>query len=340
MGNTQTSSARYGSLEAGMATYDAKTAQQQAELNQGISKEHYRERFCELSRRLAAANTGQVLRVKDDYALWLEGYGEEFSFGDEDDDEDKNVGGDKFTAVYETYSFNSESYTTCNARVNKAIMLHHANQLCHVLQEERAMRLAKAAELGFPSNLHFLHRDNDPGPSCQTWIIQAEGIPRMRDYHVGNPESGEFHEGWLQLLPGEVIAYWEKHCLSGPHYFRLETYIDLASVPKGLSCITETVPSTVLVHLCIDSRMPALNAKQQKSLCSLFSTALLECLGDLQAHIDCAYRDAIDPIYGKPSPDIAGGWLALLGIEQTYVMEVLEEEEVDEEYEEVVEDDM
>ena len=63
----------------------------------------------------------------------------------------------------------------------------------------------------------------------------------------------------------------------------------------------------------------------------------MECLGDLQAHIDCAYRDAIDPIYGNPSPNIAGGWLALLGIKQTYVMEVLEGEEF---AVEDVEDDM
>lgn len=58
MGNTRTSSAKYGSLEAGMAVYDAKTAQQQTELNQSISKEYYRNRFCELGRRLAATNTG------------------------------------------------------------------------------------------------------------------------------------------------------------------------------------------------------------------------------------------------------------------------------------------
>lgn len=336
MGNTQISSARYGSLEDGMATYSADIAQKQAELNQGISKGYYRSRFCELSRRLAAANTGQVLIVKDDYALWLEGYGEEFSYGDEDDDE--NYSGDNFEPIYATYSFNSESYTTCNSKVNQAIMLHQANQLCHVLQEERAIRLAKAAELGFPSNLHFLHRDNDPGPSCQTWIIQDCGIPRVRDYHVGDPKSNEFHEGWLQLLPGDVIATWEKHCLSGPHYFRLEAYIDLASVPQDLSCIVEAVPSSVLVHLSIDSRMPTLSTEQQKALRNLFSTALLECLGDLQAHIDCAYRDAVDPIYGEPSPDIAGGWLGLLGIEQTFVMEVPDGDE--EEYEEDAEGDM
>ena len=336
MGNTRTSSAKYGSLEAGMAVYDAKTAQQQAELNQSISKEYYRNRFCELGRRLAAANTGQILRVEDNYALWLEGYGEEFSFGDEDDD-DEICGGDNFTPIYETYSFTSESYTTCNSKVNQAIMLHQANQLCHVLQEERATRLAEAAELGYPSNLHFLHRDNDPGPSCQTWIIQDCGIPRIRDYYVGDPESREFHEGWLQLLPGEVIVSWEKSCLSGPHYFRLETYIDLAAVPQELKCIAETMPSTTLAHLSLDSWMPAISAKQQKSLRGLFSTALMECLGDLQAHIDCAYRDAIDPIYGNPSPNIAGGWLALLGIKQTYVMEVLEGEEF---AVEDVEDDM
>lgn len=324
MGNTQASKAKYGSVEAGMANYTAEMAQAQTELNQGISKDYYRKRFCELARRLAAANTGQILLAKDDCALWLEGYGEEFTFGDEDEDEVSD-----FTPIYETYSYNSEAYTICNAKVNKAIMTHCANQLCHSLQEERAALIAQAVELGFPSNLHFLHRDVDIGPSCQTWIIQENGLPRIRDYSVGNTEGKEFREGWAQLLPGEIIASWEKYCMSGPHYFKLEAYIDVISAPKSLACIAEVMPSKKLVHLSIDSRMPALSADQQKVLFNLFSTAQLECLGDLQANIDCAYRDAVDPIYGQSSPDIAGGWLALLGVKQTYTVEVLDDEDIE-----------
>lgn len=332
MGNAQISKAKYGSVEDGMASYSVEIAQAQAKLNQGISKDYYRKRFCELARRLAAANTGQVLIPKDDYALWLEGYGEEFSFGDEDDDE--NTASD-FSPIYESYSYNSEAYTACSSKVNQAIMLHRASQLSYDLQEERATLTAQAVELGFPSDLHFLHRNVESGPSCQTWIIQSNGLPRMRDYNVGSTKGREFHEGWTQLLPGEVIASWKKDCLSGPHYFKLELYIDRGSVPRNLACIKEAVPMSQLMHLSIDSHTPALTASQQKSLCKLFPTAQLECLGDLQANIDCVYRDAVDPIFGNPSPDIDGGWLGLLGIEQTYAVEFLDVEDIEE-----VEDDL
>ena len=138
----------------------------------------------------------------------------------------------------------------------------------------------------------------------------------------------------MQLLPGEVIATWEKPCLSGLHYFKLEMYLDAASVPRGLGCITEKVPSSSLVHLTIDSCMPPLSDNQQKALKNFLSMALLECLGDLQANIASDYRSVVNPIDGSPSPDIAGGWLRLLGIEQTYVIEEPDDEDTEEDLDE------
>lgn len=315
------STKRLEGIDVRASSYDIEKVQQITKLNQDLSKDYYRTKYWELARRLAAANTGEILLIEDDYALWLQEYAEDYNY----ETEEKEL-----SPVHEVYGFNSEEYVNCAAEVHKKIMLHQANLFGQELLEERATLAAKAAELGFPSNLHFVCRDNDPGPSCQTWIIGANGVPRVRDYNVGDSDSHEFYEGWAQLLPHEVIATWRKDYMSAPHYFSLKLYVDLASVPKCLIHLTEPIPSSkTLVCLTIDSEMPPLNTKQQESLEAFFSMAQLECLGDLQANVDCTYRDAIDPIYGEPSPDIAGGWLGMLGIEQTFTIPEPEEDDAD-----------
>lgn len=312
-------------------SHGTERVRQITKLNQDLSKDCYRTKYWELARRLAAANTGEILLVQEDYALWLQEYEEDCNYDTEEAE---------FRPVHDVYSYNSQEYAHCAAEVDKAIRLHRANLLSEGLMEEQTTLATEAAKLGFPSNLYFAYRDNDPGPSCQTWIIGAEGAPRIRDYEVGNPESREFYEGWVQLLPREIIASWKKDCISGPHYFGLKLYVNATSVSKNLSQLAKPVPSSKsLKCLSIDSEMPPLNAKQQDALRKYFSIAQLECLGNLQANIERAYRKAVDPIYGNPSPDIAGGWLGLMGIKQTFVMPERNDSDESETSEEVDEDE-
>lgn len=331
MGQSSNSKAKsQNGISIRMSSYDIEKLQQVTKLNQELSKEHYRMKYWELARRLAAAKTGEILLVQDDYALWLQGHEKDFNYESEEEE---------FNPVHETYGYNSQEYASCVTEVNKAIALHQANLLSQDLLNERTILAAEAAELGLPSNLYFVYRDNDPGPSCQTWIVGANGAPRIRDYNVGDPNGKEFYEGWMQLLPHEVIATWKKDCISCPHHFSLKLYVELASLPECLVVLTEPISSSEnLVCLTLDSDIPPLDPRQQEAIKALFSIAQLECLGDLQAGIECTYRNAVDPIYGEPSPDIAGGWLGMLGIEQTFVIPDLEtddEECLDEESDEM-----
>lgn len=313
MGKSDSSIKRYGDIDVGISSYDIKKVQQITKLNQELSKDYYRTKYWELARRLAAANTGEILLVQDDYALWLQEYEEDFVYCDGEERDP--------IPVNDVYGYNSQEYANCMTEVNKAIMLHQANLLSQDLLKKRDALAVEAAKLGFPSNLHFIRRDNDPGPSCQTWIIDADGAKRIRDYEVGDPDSGEFYEGWMQLLPHEVIAVWNKDCISCPHYFKLQLYVDRTTLPRCLVELIEPVPSSEgLACLTIDSEMSLLNTHQQNALREFLSIPQLECLGDLQANIECTYRDMVDPIYGEPSPDIAGGWLRMLGIEQTFII--------------------
>lgn len=321
---SDSSTKRLEGIDVRASSYDIEKVQQITKLNQDLSKDYYRTKYWELARRLAAANTGEILLVQEDYALWLQEYEEDYNY----EKEEKELG-----PVHEVYGLNSEEYASCAAEVNKKIMLHQANLLSQDLQEKRVALAAKAADLGLPGNLYFVRRDNDPGPSCQTWIIGASGVPRVRDYHVGDPDGNEFYEGWMQLLLDEVIATWRKDYMSAPHFFSLKLHVFRTAVPKCLASLTEPIPSSEsFVWLIIDSDTPPLNPKQQGALVSLLSEAQLECLGDLQASIDCTYRKAVDPIHGEPSPDIAGGWLRLLGIEQTFTIPEPEEDDTDAEY--------
>lgn len=306
--NHLTTDAKTGNIDVGRTCYDFQKAQLQTRLNQELSREYYRIKFCELAKELAAANTGQILIPNEEQALWLDGYMEST-----EDSED-------FYPTYTYYCYNSVDYATCMTRTNSLIALHRANQFCQEQSEERATRAKQAAALGYPSDLFFPRRDNDPGASCQTWIVTPEGVDRRRNCNVGNPSGQEFYEGWQQLLPQEIIATWEKECVSAPHFFRLEVYVDRRSIPQNLeSFINFESPETYIVSLVIDSSMNPLDLEQQQAMLTYFSMAQLELLGCIQANIDCAYRSAIDPIFGNFSPDIDGGWLGLFGIRQTYI---------------------
>lgn len=297
--------------------YDLKEIQQQTKLYQGVSNDFYRSKFMELAKKLAVANTGQILIVNDDQALWLEEY-EERKEGENDED---------FRPVYDPYNYTSEDYMACLTKVNVTITAHQADLLSQRLISERSQQSERAAAAEYPSDLAFPRRNSIPGASCQTWIVNAEGMSRRRDYHVGNALGDDLYEGWMQLLPHEVIASWEKDCVSAPHFFRLEIYVDRRSVPPELTELMGFESSSgKLISLVVHSRMTSLAERQKEVLRGFFTPAQLEFLGITQAEIDYSYSEVLDPVYGNPSPGIEGGWLGLLGIEQNYVFEPVEVE--------------
>lgn len=215
----------------------------------------------------------------------------------------------------------------CLTKVNVTITAHQADLLSQRLISERSQQAEQAAAAEYPSDLAFPRRNSIPGASCQTWIVNAEGISRRRDYHVGNALGDDLYEGWMQLLPHEVIASWEKDCVSVPHFFRLEIYADRRSVPPELTELMGFESSSgKLISLVVHSRMTSLTERQKEMLRAFFTPAQLEFLGITQAEIDYSYSEVLDPVYGNPSPGIEGGWLGLLGIEQNYVFEPVEVE--------------
>lgn len=286
---------------------DFKTWEQEYNERVGSSNQEFRQKFAALADRLQNAKTGYTMSLGDDKALLLVGY------------ETNHEYGTVTIPCYNSFLYNVGGFDECQTLVDSLILEAKALELLHEELQKRSEAEAKAARLGLPGSLRFPLASGDNGPAMQTWIIAPDGTIRNCDYSVDLPNSEITYECWEQLLPGEVIATWGKPYIAAPHQFSLVWYhrqTEDRNAPwrkEALGVSSLNKPYSMYFS------MTAMDDDGTEIAMTTHSSALtpaqVECLHYLQVDLESGYAGLADPIHGKPSPSINGGWLRLLGIE-------------------------
>lgn len=288
-------------------TKDFKTWEQSYNERINNSNQEFRQKYAELANRLLDANTGYTMSLGDDKALLLAGYDVNPEYGT------------VTIPCYDVFLYNVKDFDECQTLVNSLILEAKGLKLLDEQLHQRFKAEAEAASLGLPDSLCFPLRNGDNGPAMQTWIISPDGTTRKCDYSAELSNSDVTYECWEQLLPGEVIASWSKAYIAAPHQFSLVWYQQPTgdrNAPWRRAVLGATSPNNPY-SMCLS--MASLDDEGTEAAITMhplpLTPAQVECLYYLQVDLESGYADLSDPIYGKPSPGIDGGWLRLLGIE-------------------------